>query len=214
MSNLRLDGIATTDEQWGLLTSSLLFAPAELGRSQLVNQIAEQLRVFDPDTYRHTAHVTQLTYRFVESTRVSAELVSTIVDAAWVHDIGKVFIGTEVLNRSGPMTTAEWSRMRQHSALAAQLLYSHPSVRELAPIVRHHHEHYDGQGYPDNLSGSEIPIGSRVIAVADAYDSMTSDRPYRQRLTTSAAIAELGRCAGTQFDPVVVEQFIECIGSG
>jgi response regulator RpfG family c-di-GMP phosphodiesterase len=213
MPRFSFDSSLSADERWGLMAGFVSTAPAGLSRTELIVRITERLRGFDPDTFTHTASVTRLTGSFIEFAGVPAEYASIIVDAAWIHDISKVAIRLDVLNRPGPMTREEWIEMRLHPARAAKLLESHPILKDLAPIVRHHHEHFDGRGYPDGISGNEIPVGSRIIAVADAFDAMTSNRPYRPRMTFDAAFAELGRCAGSQFDPVIVEQFVELSGS-
>jgi putative nucleotidyltransferase with HDIG domain len=127
--------------------------------------------------------------------------------AALLHDLGKVGIRDEVLDKPGDLTAAEWAAMREHPQLGARILGSLGFLTEEARIVRHHHERLDGSGYPDGLTGEDIPLAARIIGVADAFDAMRSARSYRRELSEAAAIDELRRGAGTQFDPDAVEAF-------
>ena len=127
--------------------------------------------------------------------------------AAEFHDIGKAAIPASILDKPGPLDPAERAFMQRHSLIGERIVAAAPTLEAIAPIVRAAHERPDGGGYPDGLHLDEIPICSRIIAVVDAYDAMTSDRPYRQAIPATAALAELRRHAGTQFDPGVVEAF-------
>ncbi|MBN1586412.1 MAG: response regulator [Candidatus Omnitrophica bacterium] len=132
-----------------------------------------------------------------------------------LHDIGKIFTPREILHKEGPLNEQEWEIMRRHPVDGAQILSQVEGLREMSEIVRFHQEKFDGTGYPDGLKGEDIPLGSRVAAVVDAYDAMTSVRPYRKKaMTPQEAIEELDRCAGTQFDPVVVEAMKELYNEG
>lgn len=125
-----------------------------------------------------------------------------------LHDIGKIFTPKEILYKPGPLTDEEWAIMRRHPVDGAEILERIAGLKEMADNVRHHHEWYDGSGYPDGRKGEQIPIGSRIAAVVDAFDAMISDRPYRKAMSVEQAIEELKRCAGRQFDPNVVEVLI------
>ena len=125
-----------------------------------------------------------------------------------LHDIGKIFTPKEILYKPGPLTDEEWAIMRRHPVDGAEILERIAGLKEMADNVRHHHECYDGSGYPDGLKGDQIPIGSRIAAVVDAFDAMVSDRPYRAGMSVQQAIEELRRCQGKQFDPQVVETLI------
>ena len=114
-----------------------------------------------------------------------------------------------VLKKSGPLTEGEWAVIRQHPIVGAEVASGAPALRSIAPIIRSHHERWDGAGYPDQLAGCHIPLAARIIAVADAYSAMTSDRPYREAMSDAAARTELARCAGTQFDSAVVSALDE-----
>ena len=126
-----------------------------------------------------------------------------------MHDIGKIGVASELLRKPGPLNEEETIAMRCHPELGARILEPVPRLRTVAPIVRASHERFDGLGYPDGLVGDAIPLESRIVAVCDAFDAMVSDRPYRRAMTRDAAIAELRACAGTQFDPRVVQAFLE-----
>ena len=124
-----------------------------------------------------------------------------------LHDAGKVGVPERVLNKPGPLTAAEWRIMRTHPVIGYQLVADIPFLRTAALVVRCHHETFDGTGYPEGLRGEEIPPAARAFSVVDAFDAMTTDRPYRPALSVDAAVGELERMAGTQFDPEVVRVF-------
>jgi HD-GYP domain-containing protein (c-di-GMP phosphodiesterase class II) len=126
-----------------------------------------------------------------------------------LHDIGKLSVRREVLRKSGPLSMDELTEIRTHPAAGAALVAPLRFARHALPYVLFHHERWDGSGYPTGLSGSSIPIEARLLGVADAFDAMTSARPYRQALPTDRAFAEIAICAGAQFDPVVAELFLE-----
>jgi len=125
-----------------------------------------------------------------------------------LHDIGKIGIPDAILLKPGPLTAEEWVTMRRHPEIGARLIRDIPFLQGAIPVVRHHHERWDGTGYPDGLRGGQIPLGARIFAVVDAFDAMTFDRPYSRAISFEAARAELRRSAGTHFDPAVVEAFM------
>ena len=131
-----------------------------------------------------------------------------------LHDIGKIGIPDAILNKNGSLTPEEWAIMKQHCDIGARILEPIEKLRNVANIVRHHQEKYDGTGYPDELKGEEIPLESRIIAAVDAFHAMTSDRPYRKALSEEAALSELKNNAGTQFDPMVVVAFLKALEKG
>ena len=138
----------------------------------------------------------------------SAEVVRY---AAILHDIGKIGIPDHILSKSNSLTEQEWNQIKKHSTIGAEIIKQINSLSDASKIVYHHHERYDGEGYPDGLKGESIPLGSRIIAVIDAYDAMTSRRPYREALSKEEAIMELKKHAGTQFDRKVVEAFLKVL---
>jgi HD-GYP domain-containing protein (c-di-GMP phosphodiesterase class II) len=127
--------------------------------------------------------------------------------AAELHDIGKVAIPDAILRKPGPLSESEWELMHQHTIIGERIVLSAPGLRALGPMIRSAHERWDGGGYPDRLSGDEIPLGAQVIFVCDAYDAMTSERDYCAAVSPNEAVAELRRCAGTQFSPRIVDAF-------
>jgi HD-GYP domain-containing protein (c-di-GMP phosphodiesterase class II) len=133
--------------------------------------------------------------------------LQTIRQAAELHDVGKLAIPEEILSKPGPLTEDEWEFVRRHTLIGERILASAPALRAAAEIVRSSHERWDGAGYPDKLSGPQIPLGARIISVCDAFDAMTTPRPYARALSPEDALHELFRCAGTQFDPQVVDAF-------
>ena len=140
-----------------------------------------------------------------------AELIELIRLAGSLHDLGKLAIPEEILRKPAPLTEAERLVLERHPQIGFRMLES-LGVDPVADWVLHHHERWDGGGYPDGLPAERIPLGARIIFVADAYDAMTSDRVYRRRLSSHDALAELQRCAGSQFDPEVVAAFADELG--
>ncbi|MTI85646.1 MAG: HD-GYP domain-containing protein [Firmicutes bacterium] len=132
----------------------------------------------------------------------------TIQQAALLHDIGKIGIPNRILFKPANLTYAEWQIMMLHPVTGAELLSADLFGNDVVEAVRHHHERWDGTGYPDRLAGENIPLPARVIAVADAYDAMTVNRPYKKMLTKRQALEEIARCAGTQFDPELAGIFV------
>lgn len=170
--------------------------------------LADMLDRRDPYTSNHSQRVAVYAAGILEQFgNLSAPDIDTILAAARIHDLGKVSTNDQTLKKPDSLTPAERSAIQRHAADGAAIIGNLAMYRDAATIVRHHHERWDGSGYPDGLSGEHIPFGSRVIAVADTYDAMTSDRPYRSALSWCVALAEIQRSAGSQFDPRIVEAF-------
>jgi HD-GYP domain-containing protein (c-di-GMP phosphodiesterase class II) len=140
-----------------------------------------------------------------------AELSVGIKIAALFHDVGKIHISDELLQKPSHLTSQEFQEMKKHCAHGASMLLHIKPLREVAPMIFHHHERWDGRGYPIGLQGRAIPLGARIIATADAFAAMTSERAYRTPISPAQALVELSRCAGTQFDPLLVEHFCTCL---
>ena len=138
----------------------------------------------------------------------------TVRIGGYLHDIGKIGIADAILLKPGRLTDEEMTEMRRHSEIGAAILEVHEAMADIAQMVRHHHERWDGLGYPDRLAGNAIPLGGRIIAVADAFSAMTSDRIYRAALPIERAWAELRAHRGTQFDPEIVEAFVASLDKG
>ena len=137
------------------------------------------------------------------------ERVSILRLGALLHDVGKLAVPSSVLLKRGPLTEAEFGQMRRHPAAGARMLETLGAPPTILPVVLHHHERWDGAGYPTGRQGDEIPLEARVLCIADSFDAMTSTRPYRAPRRPDEALDELERCAGTQFDPELVEAFAE-----
>jgi HD-GYP domain-containing protein (c-di-GMP phosphodiesterase class II) len=169
--------------------------------------LAEALDMRDPSTAQHSHTVGRYAREIALALGLAADRVERIHAAGVVHDLGKLGIADEILRKEGPLTEDEWRQMRRHPAIGAQIL-EHAGMADIALWVGAHHERVDGDGYPAGLSGPEIPLEARILAVADAYEAMIADRPYRAGISDPDARAELQRCAGSQFDPEVVEAFL------
>lgn len=127
------------------------------------------------------------------------------------HDIGKIGVCESVLNKPGRLNDEEWMKIKTHPLIGAEIVSKIEVLSDISDIIRYHHVHYNGKGYPSGLKGDQIPIGARIIAVADSFDAMVSDRSYRKAMSVDEACRELERCSGTQFDPFVVKAFVECV---
>jgi diguanylate cyclase (GGDEF)-like protein len=165
------------------------------------------LRERQPELHDHLNQVADLARATGRGLGLMREALDEIARAAELHDIGKMAVPDAILDKPGPLDPVEWSFMRRHPLIGERILLAAPALRPVARLVRSSHERWDGGGYPDGLTGDEIPLGARVVAVCDAFDAMTAERPYREPVSEDDAVAELRRCAGTQFDPMVVEAF-------
>lgn len=165
------------------------------------------LRERSPELDIHTNHVAELARATARAMGLEDHEVREIVYAAELHDVGKAAIPDAILNKPGPLNAQEWELMRKHPAIGERIMQQAPALAGASRLVRATHERIDGTGYPDRLQGDEIPLGARIIFVCDAFDAMTETRTYSDAMPVQDATAELRRCAGTQFDPAVVESF-------
>jgi len=217
--------IAVVYGELGLTGVLLLFVPLVVARYSLqlyvqirdaylatIRAMVAAVEARDPYTAGHSGRVARYTAAAARKLNLSEDLVERLEYAAWLHDIGKLAVPDRILRKKGRLTDDEWHLMRQHPRTGAGILKEIDLLGRDVDIILHHHERYDGQGYPDFLSGQEIPLGARLIAIADAFEAMTSERPYRPRpLTREEAFAELEAQAGRQFDPALVKVFIEAV---
>jgi diguanylate cyclase (GGDEF)-like protein/putative nucleotidyltransferase with HDIG domain len=185
--------------------------PDRAARYRAAASLAKAVDARDAYTGSHSGRVADLAARIAERLEMPAEQVELTRLAASLHDLGKLAIPEEILRKPGPLNDTERVVLERHPQIGFRMLES-LGVDPLADWVLHHHERWDGSGYPDGLDGENIPLGARIIFVADAFDAMTSERVYRRRLSTADAISELERCAGTQFDPEIVTAFAEELG--
>lgn len=167
------------------------------------------------DKSRYTKEHSNKVRRYAEAigkrVYLSDNELKTLAIASILHDIGKQDIDVSILNKAGPLTDEEYNKIKTHSSKGAQILRSIDMLKEATSAVYHHHERYDGHGYPEGLKGEKIPYLARILGVADAFDAMTSERPYKPKKSIHEAIIELQDNAGTQFDPEIIDAFIHVL---
>jgi HD-GYP domain-containing protein (c-di-GMP phosphodiesterase class II) len=161
----------------------------------------------EPDLHVHVEDVADLAVDVGRLLGLAAQELEQLHRAAQLHDIGKIAIPDDILRKPGELTEDEWTFVRRHTVVGERILTASPALRPVARIVRSTHERWDGAGYPDGLAGDRIPLAARIIAVCDAFHAMITTRPYRPAMDAADALAELERCARSQFDPDVVAQF-------
>ena len=159
----------------------------------------------DHYTYNHSNRVAKLSYLLAEAFGLQNKTIKEIEHAASIHDIGKIGIEEIILKKKGRLTPDEYAEMKKHPVIGVRIVQSIPFLEEAIPIILYHHERYDGKGYPETISGDQIPLSARIVGVADAVDAMMSARPYRDALTRKMVFDELKENAGTQFDPEIVD---------
>jgi two-component system, cell cycle response regulator len=169
------------------------------------------LAQLEPAIGSHGADVAEIALAFGERLELSAPDLSELEFAARLHDVGKLRVPPEILRKADALSESEWALMRLHPLWGEEIVADIPGLEAVAPIVRSHHEHWDGGGYPDGLFGERIPLASRIIAICDAFCAMTVSRPYRHPLDDATALQELAAAAGSQFDPHLTAEFIQAI---
>ncbi len=190
------------------LRDFVLSHPADPATSEQIKQVFQRLGFRRYETYEHSARVASYCRLFGIHCGLAAEELRRLELGAFLHDIGKIGIPRNILLKPGKLNDEEWRVMRMHPSIGHSLLAAFPRLREEAEMVYTHHEKYDGSGYPRGLRGEHIPLGSRIFSIVDAYDAMTSDRPYRAAQSREKALLEIQRMSGTQFDPALVNQFL------
>src|SRR5919198_4627708 len=176
-------------------------------RSQSRDVLLRALAERNPELGEHISGVAELAEAVAERLYLDAEQIEHVRHAAALHDVGKMAIPDAILDKPAALDDREWAFIRRHTIIGERIVAAAPALRPVAALVRSSHERWDGCGYPDRLAGAEIPPGARIVAVCDAFDAMIANRPYRAGLQTETALEELARCAGTQFDPAVVDAF-------
>ena len=177
-------------------------------KHQAGSVLLEVLREQQPNLHDHVGGVTRLAVAVARELGLDESGIDDVARAAELHDVGKMAIPWDILNKPGPLDAEEWEVMRRHTEIGARMLEAAPALAGVARMVRASHERWDGTGYPDRLAGRDIPLGARIVAVCDAFEAMTAARPYKRPRSTDWSLAELRRCAGTHFDPAVVEAFV------
>ena len=181
---------------------------------ELLLTLSKIIAARDPYVAGHTDKVTDYAITLAKELGLPAERVERVRQAALLHDVGKIGISEQVLHKPGALTDREYEHIKSHVTLGAEFLDTCQGLRCLIPFVRHHHEWWDGSGYPEGLKGEQIPMESRVLAIADSFEAMSSARPYRPALSREEVMEELRKGAGTPFDPKLVEVFIGIIEAG
>jgi diguanylate cyclase (GGDEF)-like protein len=208
----------TQDPEYALqLADRRLYDNKNGGRRRSASQqtrdvLLQTLRERVPDLSDHLNDVTRLAVAVSRRMQLDPDELNDIARAAELHDIGKVSVPDAILEKPGPLDDRELAVVRQHPIVAERILSAAPAMVAVAKMVRASHERFDGTGYPDGLAGDEIPLGARIIAVCDAFHAMTTSRSYHDLATLEEALGELRRCAGTQFDPLVVDAFVTELG--
>jgi hypothetical protein len=192
----------------GAINSARLFEDLQASYLSTIQALAAAIDAKDSYTRGHSGRVVKYSQRIAAQMGLSGDEIMAVKTAAYLHDIGKIGIDERILLKPGALTAVECQNIMRHPGISAKILARVAFLQEAIPVVRHHHERFDGGGYPDGLAGAEIPLGARILAVADSFDAMTSDRPYRRALDARQARLELKRSAGAQFDPLVVEAFL------
>lgn len=192
-----------------LVPSELL----EVAHLESLAQLSRIIELRDDATGEHTARVARLSGMIAQNLRLPSEQIRRVHRVAPVHDIGKVVVPDQILLKPGPLTAQEQALMRRHTTLASEIMGGSTSeiIRLAEQVARHHHERWDGHGYPDGLAGEEIPLAARIVAVADAFDAMVNERPYRSAVPIAEVLEVLDQESGWQFDPDVVAALFKVI---
>lgn len=212
-----LEGLA---QQGGIAleTAHLIAAREEVNRElsrrleATIGALASAIAAEDGYTADHSHSVVRLATAVGEEIGLPSEEIAEVQTVAELHDVGKIGVPNEILNKGSALSDEEWNVMRRHPEVGERILVGIPGLESVARAVRHEHEHFDGSGYPDRLAGDEIPLASRIVLVCDAFHAMTSDRPYRKAMTRDQAFEELARNTSTQFDPNVIHALFQVVG--
>jgi HD-GYP domain-containing protein (c-di-GMP phosphodiesterase class II) len=188
-----------------------LAAKLEIHYTETIEALVSALEARDPYTEAHAGRIRDLAVSIAIAMQLPYEERRAVRLGAILHDVGKIGISDTILLKPGPLTDEEWAIMRTHPEIGERMLKNIDFLAPALPIVRHHHERWDGKGYRDGLAGEDIPIGARIVAVCDAFDAMTSDRPYRKALSLEEACDELTKNSGTQFDPTCVDLVVDVV---
>ncbi len=191
------------------LENSSLYQMLKESYLATIRSLASAVEVRDPYTRGHSDEVARYSVMIAEALGLSYGEIELIKFASILHDVGKIAIPRAILEKPSSLNPKEWNNVKRHPSLSRQLLLPVKPLAKIIPWVCHHHERYDGKGYVDGLKKDDIPLVARILAVADTYSAMTSERPYRKAKNKEEAIEELKRVAGTQLDPMIVKVFIE-----
>ena len=182
-----------------------------VGAHGVIAALANAVEAKDATTEQHCQRLAGFAHQLGMRAGLEPPQLKVVVFGALLHDIGKIGVSDAILNKTGPLTPMEWHEMRQHPVIGERICEPLSAAAQFAPIIRSHHERWDGQGYPDRLRGDDIPLGARIVGLVDAYDAMIHDRPYRRARSVGAALEEIGSLAGAQFDPELARLFIDIV---
>jgi len=177
-----------------------------------VSALVRTVEAKDPYTKQHSEHVTHYAVNLSRCVKLPVDTIQSIRTASLLHDIGKIGVPDHILTKPGPLTQEEFGLVRQHPLLGAEILRNISVFAGEARLVRHHHENWDGSGYPDGLAGEDIPLGARIINIADSIDAMLMERSYKKSYSVEKMLSELDRCAGAQFDPELARTAVRWCG--
>lgn len=178
---------------------------------EAIEDFCREVYYCDPYTAMHAEHVADLMAGLAAQMLMSAEEINIAYLVGVIHDVGKIKTPERILNKPSRLTDEEYQIMKRHSVDGAEMLAALDGTASIVPIMLHHHERYDGKGYPDGLKGRDIPLFSRMLAICDSFDAMTTQRCYKTALNLEECMLEIKRCAGTQFDPKICDAFFEFI---
>ncbi len=185
-----------------------LFEDLEAAFMDIIKSLATAIEIKDRYTHSHSESVVSYALAIARQLNLPKKDIELLHKACLLHDVGKIGVEDSILRKTSPLTPEEWTAIKLHPVVGAEILAAVCSLSEVSVIVRHHHEHFDGGGYPDKLKGDQIPLFARILQIADSFDAMTSDRPYRKALSQEEAINQLKLFSGRQFDPALVEIFL------
>ncbi|MCJ7541154.1 MAG: diguanylate cyclase, partial [Desulfobacterales bacterium] len=181
-------------------------------RSSIISSLQKALEERDFETEEHSIRMAQLSVLIGKRIKLDENKLNELKLLAALHDIGKISITDSIILKPGKLTTSEWKQVKKHPEVGYRIAQSSSDLSRISLGILHHHERWDGNGYPDGLKGENIPLISRIIAIVDAYDAMTNNRPYREAISKKEASIEIKKCAGKQFDPKISLQFLKIIG--
>jgi cyclic di-GMP phosphodiesterase len=190
-------------------SQQLMLAQLQQAYEASLIMLANAIELRDQYTRGHVERVMHYCMLIAEQINLPSVLTRPLRFGAILHDIGKIYVSETVLYKAGPLSQGEWGEMKQHTLTGAELLDAVPYLAQAIPIIRYHHERWDGKGYPDGLAGEEIPPGARIVAVADSFDAMTVSRVYQNAITPEQALLKLQEGSGTQYDPDVIQAFVQ-----
>jgi putative nucleotidyltransferase with HDIG domain len=196
------------------LGNTRLFQEREETYLEILSSLVAAIDAKDPYSSGHSKRVNYYTKRFCEELNLDEKVSKDIAFSALLHDIGKIGVPENILLKPGNLTPEEWQKIKDHPKNGAEIVNHITQFHTLIDGILCHHEYYDGKGYPNNLKGENIPLAGRIIAFADTFDALTTNRPYRKRFTNSQALSIMEKARGTQFDPHLLDVFLRCFKKG